>query len=1011
MASSTSPNDPDHDAFPDTRYALADSYAHPYDGIQRRKRATRLVVTPGGFLRHQLAPPSHASPPFGALLAAGASGDEDVSPAGGPPDSSADFRSGPQELFSSLPAANDLHIAGIAHEENAASPPLRFETPEPFLGDHDDPNAPFRPAAPPSVHNHQAHDSDNNDKDNDAASPPDVKVILSSETPAPSPFVQGTQRRATSSPACTSTPPAYTIHPTLISTSSPAPLPSSSPSTLPTNPPPSLPLQSSLSLLPTAVVANTTSTGAPLAGAGAGTALPMAFGALHTVPFYVSVVFGSIAAAALLAALVAWAFRFRSAARVRREERIFGFPGTGNAGGGGGGDGGDGGGWAAWWSRPFMDRVASGRESLATIETSSVADASYVSARPQPIVGPPISGVGSVGVAGVGGVGGGGVSAGSGNVGGGGGGGAVPAGVWREWEQATGMSFGRAMGVGVGSGTDVGMATGMGVGTGMGMHRTVSSKRRHQARAANAANTGEFKGDGDGGEFGGEFGGVRKVGGFYVHPPPQMYDAPTVPLENPFAPAPAHTNPYHYPYPSSASTSESAPALPLPLAPQLALARSSSRTRGSERTGERGAGERGAGERGAGRGRVGLPRMDSLGSGVGLGLGLEFSGSSDLDYLPSSEGDMGGVGCVGGMGGMGSMLRVTNRAAGDGMSVRSASASRANTAMGMREDGDADEDEDEFSPTPSTSTSAFTVRPASTARPAGSDAGKTPTAGPLPSFPSFPAVLHAIKTTFGAAFSPSVSQGRGEAQRGEEEEEEDRYTRAPERCGVKKTRKWAQMGVDAPVEEREGEGEGEKEKEGEMAEREMVEREGTQPLSVSKKHSRRYPSAAGPSSNSAKAKAKRLSLMRGVSARRVGEAFGVGLSKRGRGMRRLGSSASRMSRGGGSRLGARSSTRGSGERGNGERGNGGWEDLDARSDYGFDADGDNDNDYGGDGDDDDVDDDDDDEEEEEDGGRPRFLSRPSAASFLSFISSVSGVSAFSVNSVDSVNSSREELMR
>ncbi|KAG9220218.1 hypothetical protein CCMSSC00406_0009539 [Pleurotus cornucopiae] len=956
MPPSTSSNDAEHNIDLYAPYALADSHAHSYDydRLQYRKRATRLVITPGGVLQHHLA--SYPPPPFSALLAAGARENADVSPAAGPPHTSASFRSAPQELLSSPPAANDLHTPAIAQGENDASPPLRFETPEPFLGDHDDPTHPLRPAAPPPVHNHQEHD---NDSDNDAASPPDVKVILSSEAPAPSPFVQGTQRRATSSPACTSTPPAsaYTIHPTtLISTSTSTASSSSSSAALPTNEASSTPLQSSIALLPTAVVANTStsSTGVPLGigASGTGTAAPASFSALHTVPFYVSVVFGSIAAAALLAALVAWAFRFRSAARVRREERIFGCRGTGNAGGGGGGDdeGGDGGGWAAWWSRPFMNRVGSGRESLATIETSEVAD-SYVSSRP-----PPNGGIGGVAGAGAGAVGVGvgsgnvgvGVGVGSGNVGvgGAGAGGAVPEGVWREWEHATGMSFGREMGVG--SGTD------------MAMQRTVSSKRRHQARAA--------AGDGDGGEFRDEeFGGVVKGdegrGSYYVHPPPQTYDAPTQPLENPFAPA--------HPYPSTASTSDSA------LAPPPALARSGTRSGSSTR------------ERGAGRGRVALPRMDSLGSGVGLGLGLEFSGSSDLflsadDGMGDMEGmgggmGMGGIGDMGGMGGMGSMLRVTNRAEGDGMSV--SSASRAGTALGMHEDGDRDRFSMSHSPTtPSPSTpipaSASTSTSTSTARPSDSGLGEAPSTRPLPlsSFPSLPSMFNAIKTTFGAAFSPSVNQGRGE---------EDRFTRAPARCGVKKTRKWAQMGGDVDIEEEDNEkGKGERERK----EGEGEEEEGTKPLSVSKKHSRRY-------SNGNINNAKRLSLMRGVSARRVRDSFPVGLSKRGRGgMRRLGSSASRMSRAGGSSMGARSSTRGSGE-----RGHGGWEDLDARSDYGFDDnDSTQDNDYGGNGDD---------EAEEDDGGRPRFLSRPSAASFLS---SVSGVSVFSV---DSVNSSREALVR
>lgn len=724
----------------------------------------------------------------------------------GPLDTSADFRSAPQEFFNSQPAAKELNTAGIAQDENVETPPLQFEPPEPFLRDHDDPNSPLRPLAQPSIHNHQEHD-------NDTANPPDIKVILSSEAPAPSPLVQGTQRKpppGSSSPPCTSTPPAFTIHPTLISTALP------SPAALPTSDAPSRPLPSSLPLLPTAVVANTTTNGNPfgVSPTTSGTALPVAFSALHTVPFYVSVAFGSIAGAALLAALVAWGFRFRSAARMRREERIFNCPG--NAGRAGYDEDEDGSGWAAWWSRPFMNRVGSGRESLATIDTSSVSD--FVGERTRAGAPANIGGVGP----------------------------AVPETVWREWEQATGMSFGREMGVG--SGTD------------MAMRRTVSSKRRHQARGAS--------GEGLDTSLQGEI--PQRRSSYYVHPPPQTYDSPTQPLENPFART--------QPRPHAVHTRD--------------LARTS--PRGSARS--------------VGMGLVGLPRMESLGSGVGLGLGLDLS--SD-----------------------GGMLRVTNRAEGDGMSVNTAS--RANTAMGMHDD------DVSLSPSPTPSTTTSTVRPL------GSDSGKTPSAGPLPSFPSFPSVLNAIKTTFSAAFSPSPAQA-----------EEDKFTRAPERCGIKKARPWTGLDMDGPGEE------GEKTT------------EATKPLSVSKRHSRRY-SSARPSSNNA----RRLSLMRGVSAKRVRDSFPVGLSRR-RGsrvdMRRLGSCASSAGRAGGtSRMGGRSSTRGSG-------GSGGWEDLDARSDYGF-------------------------EEEEEgsirddedDEGRPRFLTRASAASFLS---SVSGVSTFSVNS------SREELM-
>ncbi|KAF9489353.1 hypothetical protein BDN71DRAFT_1456262 [Pleurotus eryngii] len=830
MPPSTSSNDPEHDADPYTPYALADSYTHSYGGLHLRKRATRLVITPGGFLQHR--PASYAPQPFGALLAAGAGAD--VSPAAGPPDTSADFRSAAQELLSSPLAAAELHTVGIAQEDNDESPPLRFETPEPFLGDHDEPNRPLRPAAQPSAHNHQEHD-------NDAANPPDVKVILSSEAPSPSPFVQGTQRRATSSPACTSTPPAFTIHPTLVST------PLASSAVLPTSEASSVPLQSSISLLPTAVVANT-STGDPfgISPAAAGTAGPVAFSALHTVPFYVSVVFGSIAGAALLAALVAWAFRFRSSARMRREERIFNCPG--NAGIAGDDGDGDGGGWAAWWSRPFMNRVGSGRESLATIETRSVAN--YVSA--------PLHGGG-----------------------GGGAGGAVNEGVWREWEEATGMSFGRAMGVG--SGTD------------MAMRRTVSSKRRHQARAANA---GEF---GDSSQADLDI--PQRSGSYYVHPPPQTYDAPTQPLENPFAPTQR--------YPPAARPSG------------LALERSG--TRDSARS--------------VGRGRGGLPRMDSLGSGVGLGLDLSADG------------------------GAGGMLRVTNRAEGDGMSVTTAS--RANTALGMNDDRFSPSAS--LSPTPPASAEASVFAARSSATLSSMGGAGAPSTLPLPSFPSFPSVLNAIRTRFSAAFSPGQAQAQVE---------EDRFTSAPERCGVKKARQWTNTGVDASPEEEEKGGKGGKEK------------AATRPLSVPKKRSRRY--SAGPSSHGNSNAARRLSSMRGISAKRVREAFPVGLSRK-RGsrvdMRRLASSASCASRSGGtSRMGGGGSARRSR----------GWEDLEARSEYGFEeeegeeeeGEGDSVRDYAGGGDD-------------AGEGRPRFLRRPSVASYLS---SVSGVSAFSVNS------SREELV-
>ncbi|KAF4584836.1 hypothetical protein EYR40_001652 [Pleurotus pulmonarius] len=325
MARSTSSNE--NDAYPDAYYALV----HAYDGIQHTKRSTRLLITPAGLLHDQHPLPPHASPPFDVFLAAGAG--EDASPAAGPPDTSADFVAAPQELFNTPPAATELHTSSIAQDEHDDSPPLRFEAPPPFVGDHDDPNTPLRPPA------RQEHDKD--------ADAPDFKVILSSEAPAPSPVVQGTQRKApagASSPPCTSSPPAFTIHPTLIS-----PVPTSDASSLPfqSSSQSSQSFQSALSLLPTAVAANTTSaststsTGAPFAlstpasAPASRTPAPTALGALHTahtVPFYVSVVFGCITAAALLAALVAWAVRFRSAARVRREERIFGGRGVGSGG-------------------------------------------------------------------------------------------------------------------------------------------------------------------------------------------------------------------------------------------------------------------------------------------------------------------------------------------------------------------------------------------------------------------------------------------------------------------------------------------------------------------------------------------------------------------------------------------------------------------------------------------------------------------------------------------------------
>ncbi|KAJ8515631.1 hypothetical protein ONZ45_g6988 [Pleurotus djamor] len=129
-----------------------------------------------------------------------------------------------------------------------------------------------------------------------------------------------------------------------------------------------------------------------------------------------------------------------------------------------------------------------------------------------------------------------------------------------------------------------------------------------------------------------------------------------------------------------------------------------------------------------------LPRMDSFGLGVGLGLNLD-----------SMRG-----------------LHVMNRSAGDGTSIatdRSAEgSSRAGTSMVVN---------DSANPTPSTSAAYLNPMPLKDVDV--TEATPMNTISSFPKMPSFPSMLNTIKTTFNAAFSPSAVA------------EEDKYTRAPTR--------------------------------------------------------------------------------------------------------------------------------------------------------------------------------------------------------------------------------------